>query len=136
MRIRPVILVSGTAVLVLGLALTSVRLVQSHPAATTEHPVTVPATPRTVTVSRTMPAQSASPRHLSALLAEGTMPSRRTMAEVMSDTECTPDDRMVSRCRNEIRLDDDTTIVVRHPHDMRRIPCLAPGERVLLVPSA
>ena len=104
--------------------------------AVTEHPVTVPEIPRIVTVSATMPAPSAAARHLSALLEKGVMPSRRTMAEVMSDTECTPDARMISRCRNEVRLRDGSTMVLRHPHDMRDIPCLAPGETVMLVPAS
>ena len=27
------------------------------------------------------------------------------------------------------------TIVLRHPHDMTKVPCLAPGEQVRLVPA-
>ena len=42
---------------------------------------------------------------------------------------------MVSRCRNEMQLQDGSRIVLRHPHDMSAVPCLAPGEDVLLVPA-
>jgi hypothetical protein len=86
-----------------------------------EHSAAVPETARTVTISTTMPAPSAHARRLS---------------EVLTDTECAPDAQMVSRCRNEMRLADGRRIVVRHPHDMGRVPCLAPRERVLLVPAA
>lgn len=107
----------------------------SSPAYVSEHPVDVPATARTVLVSGTMPAPSESPDQLSAKLERGTMPSGPMTGEVMTDTDCTPDAQMISRCRNEVRLPDGTTIVLRHPHDMRTIPCLAPGERVSLVPA-
>ena len=57
------------------------------------------------------------------------------MADVMTDTDCTPDAQMISRCRNVMRLEDGRQIVLRHPHNMTRIPCLAPGERVRLIPT-
>ena len=86
-------------------------------------------------VSRVMPAPSVSERRLSAMLERGVMPAAPTTAEVLSDTDCAPDSAMISRCRNEVRLPDGSTMVLRHPHDMRHIPCLAPGEQVLLVPT-
>lgn len=101
----------------------------------TEHPVAIPEKPRTVTISATMPRPSAHERRLSAMLEQGTMPTTSTMAEVMTDTDCSPDSQMISHCRNEVRLSDGQTMVLRHPHDMRSVPCLAPGERVLLVPA-
>ena len=100
-----------------------------------EHPVSVPEAARTVTVSATMPAPSASASALSALLERGRMPDGPTTAEVMTDTDCAPDAAMVSRCRNEVRLPDGSRMVLRHPHDMSEVPCLAPGERVRLVPA-
>ena len=103
--------------------------------AESEHPVAVPAAARTVSVSRMMPMPSAHERQLSAMLEEGTMPDRPMMADVMTDTDCAPDAKMISRCRNAMRLADGRQIVLRHPHDMTRIPCLAPGERVRLVPT-
>jgi hypothetical protein len=41
----------------------------------------------------------------------------------------------ISNCLNRIRLEDGRAIAVRHPHDMREVPCLAPGEPVRVVPA-
>jgi hypothetical protein len=30
---------------------------------------------------------------------------------------------------------DGKSLVLRHPHNMHRIPCLAPGEMIRLVPA-
>jgi hypothetical protein len=99
-----------------------------------EHTVPVPAEAREVLVSRAMPLPSAHARRLSAMLERGTMPSRPVAAEVLTDTECEPDAELVSRCRNEVRLTGGDTLVLRHPHRMTEVPCLAPGETVRLVP--
>lgn len=107
----------------------------NSPTSVSEHPTAVPAVARTVMVSSAMPMPSAHERRLSAMLEEGTMPDRPMMAQVMTDTECAPDARMISRCRNVVRLRSGRQIVLRHPHDMSSIPCLAPGERVRLVPT-
>jgi hypothetical protein len=101
-----------------------------------EHSAAVPETARTVTVSATMPLPSAHARRLSAMLETGAMPREPMMAEVLTDTDCAPDERMVSRCRNEMQLSDGRRVVLRHPHDMSSVPCLAPGEQVLLVPAS
>jgi hypothetical protein len=101
-----------------------------------EHDAAIPEAARRVTVSRTMPMPSASERRLSAMLEQGRMIGAPTPAEVLTDTDCAPDAGMVSRCRNEVRLPDGSTIVLRHPHDMSRVPCLAPGEHVVLVPAS
>ena len=69
------------------------------------------------------------------MLEHGAMPVRPVMADVMTDTDCVPDAQMISRCRNVMRLADGRQIVLRHPHDMTHIPCLAPGERVRLMPT-
>ena len=105
------------------------------PTSASEHPTAVPAAARTVMVSRAMPMPSAHARRLSAMLEQGTMPDRPMMADVMTDTDCAPDARMISRCRNVVRLASGRQIVLRHPHDMTTIPCLAPGERVRLIPT-
>lgn len=105
------------------------------PAYVAEHPVTVPESPRTVSLSASMPLPSAGERNLSAMVAEGEMPSGPTTGEVLTDTECTPDEAMISRCRNEVLLPGGGTVVLRHPHDMTKVPCLAPGEQVRLVPA-
>ncbi len=101
-----------------------------------EHQVDVPTSARTVSVSSDMPMPSAHARTLSAMLIEGHLPDAAVMAEVMTDTDCAPDAQMISHCRNEMQLSNGEKIVVRHPHDMRDVPCLAPGERVRLVPTA
>lgn len=107
----------------------------NSPISASEHPLAVPAAARTVMVSRAMPMPSAHERRLSAMLEQGTMPDRPMMADVMTDTDCAPDARMISRCRNVVRLASGRQIVLRHPHDMTTIPCLAPGERVRLIPT-
>lgn len=100
-----------------------------------EHPVDPPAISRTVFVSVEMPRPSATPKRLSARLERGVMPAATTTAEVLTDTECTPDGKMISRCRNVMELADGSRLVLRHPHEMSKVPCLAPGEQVRLVPQ-
>jgi hypothetical protein len=124
----PALVAAGGAVILLGRV--------GGPMLVSEHPVAVPENARTVTISTTMPSPSAHARRLSAMLERGSMPAGRTVAQVLTDTECAPDERMISRCRNELLLADGRTMVVRHPHDMRSVPCLAPGEEVLLVPAS
>jgi len=70
------------------------------------------------------------------MLETGAMPREPMMAEVLTDTDCAPDEQMVSRCRNEMQLPGGRRIVLRHPHDMSSVPCLAPGEQVRLVPAS
>jgi hypothetical protein len=106
------------------------------PATVSEHSTPVPQAARTVTVSATMPVPSAHAERLSAMLEAGAMPREPMLGEVLTDTDCAPDAAMVSRCRNELRLRDGSTIVLRHPHDMSRVPCLAPGEQALVVPPS
>ena len=108
---------------------------ESSPRYVQEHPVAIPATARTVSISQTMPMPSAHARRLSSMLESGNMPAGPTNGEVLSDTECAPDAKSVSRCRNEVRLPGGETIVLRHPHKMADVPCLAPGETVRLVPT-
>lgn len=109
--------------------------VSNSPTPASEHRTVVPAAARTVLISRAMPMPSAHERRLSAMLEKGTMPDRPIMADVLTDTDCAPDARMISRCRNVVRFASGRQIVLRHPHDMSSIPCLAPGERVRLIPT-
>jgi hypothetical protein len=102
----------------------------------TEHAVPVPSEARDVLVSRAMPLPSAHALRLSAMLERGAMPARPVTAEVLTDTQCEPDAELVSRCRNEVLLGDGRVLVLRHPHRMSEVPCLAPGEAVRLVPVA
>lgn len=143
MRSRSLVLVAVLAAVAAGAILAMGIIGMGHGQSRTdagvyvrEHPVDVPTSVRTVAVSSDMPMPSAHARMLSAMLIEGRLPSAPALAEVLTDTDCTPDARMISHCRNEMRLSNGETIVVRHPHDMRDVPCLAPGEQVRLVPAA
>lgn len=139
MRLRVFAAFAAVAVLVVAAALVTLggrdRAPDNSPTSVSEHPQAVPASVRTVLISRAMPMPSAHARRLSAMLEQGAMPARPMMAEVMADTDCAPDAQMISRCRNVMRLAGGRQIVLRHPHDMTKIPCLAPGERVRLIPT-
>ena len=63
------------------------------------------------------------------------MPHAATDATVLSDEDCAADVMGISNCLNRIRLADGSEIAVRHPHDMRKVPCFAPGEPVRVVPA-
>jgi len=95
----------------------------------------VPEAPRTVSLTASMALPSAGERNLSATVVEGELPAARTPGEVLTDTDCTPDEEMISRCRNEVLLPDGGIVVLRHPHDMTQVPCLAHGEPIRLVPA-
>ena len=87
---------------------------------------------RTVTVFRDgEPSPSVTPTVLRVELISGA--PKEGNATVLTDEDCTPDDAGISHCRNSLRLENGSEIVVRHPHDMMQIPCLEPGEPVLLV---
>lgn len=135
MRTRLIGVLVASAVLVAAAAAVALRGGGEAPASVSEHPVAIPAAARTVLVSRAMPMPSAHARRLSAMLEDGPMPSRPMLADVVTDTDCTPDAQMISRCRNVVHLEDGRRVVLRHPHDMSRVPCLAPRERVRLVPT-
>jgi len=66
----------------------------------------------------------------------GTTPTQTTAAVVLTDSNCTPDGQGVSHCFNTMRLPNGQIITVRHDHNMRMVPCLAPGESIRLVPQA
>ena len=53
---------------------------------------------------------------------------------VLTDTRCDPDRMGVSHCLNRMRLADGTVVTVQHDHAMMNMPCLSPGERVVLTP--
>lgn len=96
---------------------------------------TPPPQTRVLVVSRSMPAPSRPGTTLHGRLERGPMPHAPMHGTVLTDSECAPDAHGVSRCRNEVRLADGSTIVVRHPHDMAQVPCLSPGEPVRVSPS-
>ncbi|MFA1822169.1 hypothetical protein ACDX78_18630 [Virgibacillus oceani] len=51
---------------------------------------------------------------------------------VLTDTDCVADDEGISRCNNEIELDDQEKVTLIKPHNMQNYRCLSPGEKVLL----
>jgi hypothetical protein len=90
---------------------------------------------RTLVVGRLQPSASRAGSRLHGRLVVGAMPNAATEGTVLSDEDCGADIRGISNCLNRIRLADGTKIAVRHPHDMRDVPCLAPGEPVHVVPA-
>lgn len=88
---------------------------------------------RTVVVFDRDPAvPSPSPTTLHAGLEEGQLPAGSVQATVLTDEDCAPDQEGISHCRNEVQLASGQTVVLRHSHNMQLVPCLAPGEEVLL----
>lgn len=90
---------------------------------------------RTLVVSRGQPPASRPGALLHGRLVEGSMPNAATEGTVLSDEDCGADFRGISHCLNRIRLAGGREISVRHPHDMRKVPCFAPGEPVHVVPA-
>ena len=58
----------------------------------------------------------------------------RTRALVLTDSRCNPDMAGVSHCLNQMRLANGTVATVVHNHRMMTMPCLTPGEHVVLTP--
>lgn len=90
------------------------------------------APPRTLVVSSEgmpSPSQPGSPLHAKRL--SGPVP-RAAAGTVLSDERCTPDASGLSRCVNRVRLSSGQVLSVRHPHRMMEIPCLSPGEKVIV----
>ena len=91
---------------------------------------------RTVLVSDArMPGPSRAATQLHALRVSGPMPSRPAPATVLTDEDCAPDGRGISRCLNRVRLRSGETLSLRHPHRMMDVPCLSPGEQVTVRPA-
>jgi hypothetical protein len=131
-RARSLIAVLAATALVVGLAACGGGETSSSVSSTGGH-----ATPgeaqRTIVVFNHEPAApSPSPLNLHAGLEEGTLPDGTVTGTVLTDEDCAPDQQGISHCRNEVHLDSGQTVVLRHPHDMQLVPCLAPGEEVLL----
>ncbi|HZQ15726.1 MAG TPA: hypothetical protein VFA82_03035 [Gaiellaceae bacterium] len=60
--------------------------------------------------------------------------AHRMRATILTDTRCTPDMMGVSHCLNRMRLANGETITVVHNHRMMDMPCLDPGEHVVVTP--
>ena len=78
---------------------------------------------------------SESPHSLRAWRVRGSLPTGPTMATVRTDEDCAPDELGISRCVNKLRLADGSALVLRHPHDMARVPCMSPGEQIRIIPQ-
>ena len=134
MTARGVLVATTCALFVLATSgLVAERVSRSHGVAVDPHGMALPAQ-RQVHLSLVMPSPSDSDG-LHAKLVGGTMPTTPVQATVLTDTECQADARGISRCLNRLRLPDGSELEVRHPHDMAKVPCLAPGEHVRLLPA-
>jgi len=98
------------------------------------HGFDLPDDARVVLLSRASLPPSPGGDLLNVRLEAGSMPLGERAATVLTDSECTPDAAGVSHCRNELRLRDGTVVVARHSHRMAEVPCLSPGEEVLVRP--
>lgn len=87
---------------------------------------------KTVLVFAKEPSPSTSPTSLHAGLEKGKLPAGEVEATVLTDEDCAPDQHGISHCRNVVSLPSGRTVVLRHPHEMHEVPCLEPGETVLL----
>jgi hypothetical protein len=87
---------------------------------------------KTVLVFDREPSPSHSPTHLRTGLLKGQLPDGPVQATVLTDENCAPDRQGISHCRNAVRLAGGGIVVLRHPHEMHHVPCLEPGETVLL----
>lgn len=98
---------------------------------TSETSAATPQAQRTLAVSSAyMPRPSEPGAALNALRISGRIPGRPEGGTVLTDEDCAPDARGISRCVNRIRLASGRTLSVRHPHRMMEVPCLSPGELV------
>ena len=87
---------------------------------------------RTLLVFRDAEPSRSQGAALRAQLLDGRVPAGRNVAVVLTDEDCAPDAEGISHCTNALRLPDGSTFTVRHPHSMAAVPCLAPGEDVLV----
>lgn len=53
---------------------------------------------------------------------------------VITDTDCEADDEGISRCHNQIELDNNNTVTIINIHNMQNFPCFSPGEKVEIQP--
>lgn len=72
-------------------------------------------------------------RYVLQVMQEGAVPAgEQVVATVLSDTNCTPDERGLSHCHNALRLPDGSQVTVINNHRMAVNGCLRPGERLAL----
>jgi hypothetical protein len=123
---------AAAAILVVALAGCGGGDPASSPSSQTGEKATAASGMRTVRVFDHEPAPSPSVANLHAGLEKGALPDGPVLATVLTDEDCAPDRQGISHCRNRVRLAGGGIAVLRHPHDMHQVPCLAPGEKVLL----
>jgi hypothetical protein len=82
-----------------------------------------------------LPLENEDNHVLSALLLAGELPTGRSHATVLTDLNCQADEQGISHCTNDVQI-GDMQIALQHDHDMRKIPCLTPGEVIELVSLA
>ncbi len=82
--------------------------------------------------SSSKPEPSAPGNRMNARIVKGKVPRKETVATVKTDEDCAPDSAGISNCLNKLRLKGGSVLEVRHPHEMSKVPCMAPGERVLV----
>lgn len=66
----------------------------------------------------------------------GVIPPEVTHLTVLTDENCQPDPEGISHCRNRVQYETEEgtgEATLRHHHNMREEPCLAPGQRLELV---
>ena len=96
-------------------------------------PAAVATPSKTLRVDR--PSRAGAARVTTVTVLRGHLPTRPTRAVVLSDTRCDRDARGVSHCLNRMRLAHGGLVLARHDHRMSEMPCLDPGERVLVSPG-
>ena len=79
---------------------------------------------------------SKSQDHVLVQIESGSIPPDVTRLTVLTDENCQPDQDGVSHCLNRVTFQTAQgtgEAVLRHNHRMSEVPCLAPGETVVLV---
>jgi hypothetical protein len=131
-----IIAAAGVAALALGAVLVAVGSGGGGGGEAPSPAASVPGKTRIVLVSSGRePAPSPPGPTLHVLDLKGSVPGGPVAATVLSDENCEPDAQGVSHCVNRLRLAGGGTLVVRHPHRMMEVPCLEPGEHVMVRPA-
>ena len=128
----------AAALVVLGVIMVAaVTAPHAGDAATTTPSASATTAMRTVVVSTKADALSDGVSgQLKATLVEGIVPLHDSMGTVLTDADCAPDAAGISHCLNTVRLADGSVLAVRHHHPMARVPCLSPGEKVIVSAAA
>ena len=92
-----------------------------------------PAAMRSLVVwARREPAPSLPGATMRALRVSGAVPGATVVGTVLSDDDCAADAAGISHCINKVRLANGAVLTVRHPHRMADVPCMTPGERLMV----